>query len=258
MPLAMPRLMPGDPLRISASTFVAWRRCPDQAGAQLRGIYGPDTRPAFVGSLAHRVFNRHLESGPIRREEFAQVCREEIGNSTLNYKMAGLEVKPSSLNGMIEEVRALYDRFVRLPTAGFEGSEVSLHHHAGEDVELVGKVDAVYREGQEGVRLVDWKTGGLGESKEQMGFYALLWSLTHGELPMCLEAISVKTGDVHRTQPTEATVEKVAGEIAEMVADLRTAWHEGGSLERRAGPWCRHCPVLDECSEGQAVGMLLD
>jgi hypothetical protein len=258
MSVVIPHLIPGETMRISASAFVAWKRCPDQANAQLRGIYGPDSRPAFLGTLAHRVFNRHLERGPIRAEDFALACREEIGNSNLNFKMGGLEIKPSSLTGMIEEVRSLYDRFVRLPTVGFEGSEVSLRHEAGEGVELVGKVDAVYREEEHGFRLVDWKTGDLGDPEDQLGFYSLLWALTHEEAPVYVEAISVKTGDVHRTRPTEESVRRVAAEVATMVTNLRTAWSGDGSLERRAGPWCRYCPILAECAEGQAVGDLLD
>lgn len=256
--MAIPHVTSGEAMRISASTYIAWKRCPDQANAQLQGIYGPDTRPAFLGTLAHRVFNRHLERGPIQSSEFTRVCREEIGNSNLNFKMGGLEIKPSSLTGIIEEVRGLYDRFVRLPTAGFEGAEVSLSHQGDQGVELVGKVDAVYREEEKGVRLVDWKTGDLGEPEDQLGFYSLLWALTRGSIPVCVEAISVKTGDVHRTRPTEESVQRVAADVAAMVSHLRAAWDGERPLERRAGPWCRYCPILTECAEGQAVGALLD
>lgn len=258
MPVAIPHFTPGEAMRISASTYVAWKKCPDQANAHLQGIYGPDSRPAFLGTLAHRVFHRHLQDGPINSTDFAQACREEIGNSNLNFKMGGLEIKPSSLTGMIEEVRALYDRFVRHPTTGFEGSEVPLSHETGDGVELVGKVDAVYREEEQGFRLVDWKTGDLGDPEDQLGFYSLLWVLTKGEVPVCVEAISVKTGDVHRTYPTEESVQQVATGVASMVNYLRTAWNSGGVLERRAGPWCRYCPILEDCAEGQAVGDLLD
>jgi hypothetical protein len=43
-----------------------------------------------------------------------------------------------------------------------------------------------------------------------------------------------------------------------MVAVLREAFIDGRSLDRVAGPWCRWCPLLDECAEGQATTKLLD
>jgi len=100
-----PEVKAGDALRISASTYVTFKRCPGQAGARLQGVYGPDSRPGFLGSLAHRIFSRHLTSGQIPSEEFVQACREEIGGSTLNNKLGGLELRPSALASAIEEVR---------------------------------------------------------------------------------------------------------------------------------------------------------
>lgn len=257
MVVSMPHVIPGDRLRLSASTYVTWKRCPEQANARLQGIYGPDTRPAFLGSLAHRVFSRHLTGGPIASDEFVQACREEIGGSTLNNKLAGLEMKPSALAGVIEEVRGLYERFTKLPTEGFEGSEVDLSHETADEVELVGTVDAVYREDLGGHRLVDWKTGELGAPEDQLMYYALLWALANESVPAYVEAVSVRTGERYRTVPSTADVERVAGEIGELVNTIRTAWSQGSELERRAGPWCRYCPILSECAEGRAVEALL-
>ena len=144
--IRFPEIAPGDPVRISATTYVAYRQCPAQAGARLQGIYGPDSRPSFLGGLAHRIFSRHLSSGTIGSEEFVQACREEIGGSALNHKLGELEIRPSALAAMIEEVRGLYERFVRLPNEGFEGSEQTIDASLGEGVDLVGTVDAIYRE----------------------------------------------------------------------------------------------------------------
>lgn len=257
MEVSVPHVIPGDPLRLSASTFVAWKRCPDQANARLQGIYGPDTRPAFLGSLAHRVFSRHLTGGPIAAEEFVQACREEIGRSNLNHKLAALEMKPSALAAVIEEVRGLYERFTNLPTEGFEGSEVDMTHDIGERVALVGTVDAVYREELGGHRLVDWKTGELGEPEDQLLFYALLWALVKDEVPAYVEAVSVRTGERYRTVPSSADIDHVAVEVGELANDIRKAWATGEDLDRRAGPWCKFCPILPECGEGQAAEALL-
>lgn len=258
MVVAIPRLVPGDPIRVSATTYVAWKRCPDQANARLQGRYGPDTRPAFLGSLAHRIFSRHLRQGPIASDRFEQACREEIGASGLNNKMGPLEMRPSKLAGLIEEVHQLYQRFVKFPDEGFEGAEEELDVSVEGDLELVGTVDAVYREDLAGYRLVDWKTGDLGDPEDQLMFYALLWGLRRDDLPAYVEAVSVKTGERFRAVPSSADVGKVASEVADLVNQMRGAWHHGSELTRRAGPWCRYCPILDECSEGQAVTALLD
>ena len=258
MSLSIPHVIPGDRIRLSASTYVAWKRCPDQANARLQGIYGPDTRPAFLGSLAHRVFSRHLTSGQIGSDEFVQACREEIGGSTLNNKLAGLEMKPSVLAGVIEEVRGLYERFIKLPEEGFEGSEVDLRHETPDDLELIGTVDAVYREDLGGHRLVDWKTGELGDPEDQLMFYALLWALANDDVPAYVEAVSVRTGERYRTVPSSEDVERVASEVGTLANAMRRSWAESTTLERRAGPWCRYCPILEDCAEGKAVEALLD
>jgi hypothetical protein len=257
MPVSMPEVVPGDVIRVSATTYLAWKRCPESANVRLQGIYGPDTRPAFLGSLAHRIFSRHLTGGPIASDQFVQACREEIGGSGLNNKLAGLELKPSALAGVIEEVRGLYERFVRFPGEGFESSEVELDHTSDQGIQLVGTIDAVYREDLGGHRLVDWKTGELGEAEDQLLFYALLWAFERDELPAYVEAVSVKTGERFRTVPSSADVERVSAEVARLVDEIRRSWSEGNTLERHGGPWCRYCPILGDCPEGAATTALL-
>ncbi|HEU4917675.1 MAG TPA: PD-(D/E)XK nuclease family protein [Acidimicrobiia bacterium] len=257
MAIRFPEMAPGDAIRISASTYVTYQQCPARAGARLQGVYGPDTRPAFLGGLAHRIFSRHLTSGPIPSDEFVQACREEIGGSALNNKLGGLELRPSALAAAIEEVRGLYERFVTLPSEGFEGSEQTIDASVGAGVDLVGTVDAVYREDLGGHRLVDWKTGELGDPEGQLLFYALLWMLDRSEVPAYVEAVSVRTGERYRAVPTAAEVEGVAAEIAGMVDAIRGSWASGADLVRRGGPWCRNCPLLDGCQEGMAATKLL-
>jgi hypothetical protein len=254
---SIPHVVTGDAVRLSASTYVAWKKCPDSANARLQGIYGPDTRPAFLGSLAHRIFARHLTAGPIASEEFVQACREEIGASSLNNKLSGLALKPSALAGVIEEVRGLYERFTKLPGEGLDGSEVTMEFEDDDGVQLVGTIDAVYREDLGGHRLVDWKTGEVGDAEDQLMFYSLLWALDQHEMPAYVEAVSVKTGERYRTVPSADDVKRVATEIGQMVDAIRRAWNDGAALPRNGGPWCRFCPLLDDCPEGQATEALL-
>jgi hypothetical protein len=249
----------GEDVRVSATSYLAYKQCPARADARYKGNFGKASRSSFVGSLAHQVFRRHLESGPIDEAGFEQACREEIGGSQrLNNSMRDLSMKPSDLNGVFEEVRALYQRFVWFPQEGFEGAEIVFDIAAAAGVELVGQIDAVYVADPDGHRLVDWKTGELGEAREQMGFYALLWMLDRKQLPVSIEAISVKTGERYSSVPVNGDVVKVAGEVSQMVDDLRSHWSSGADFERRGGPWCQYCPVLEGCSEGEATVRILE
>jgi hypothetical protein len=255
--MEFPPVRPGDDVRLSASTFLTYQSCPASAIAKLDGFYGPDSLPAFKGGLAHRIFARHLKSGPILDTELAQVCREEIGGSTLNYKLGSLGMRPSSLGRVIDEVGALYQRFRNFPTDGFRGAEVELEVEPVDGVVLFGTVDAVFDHAG-GVKLIDWKTNELGRAANQLGFYTLLWVLKHDELPACVEAVSVGSGERFTTTPDAETVTRTAHEVAGVVDGIRAVWAGEMVPERRGGPWCRYCGILDDCDEGRAAVELFD
>lgn len=255
--IEFPEVVPGEPIRVSASSYVAFRQCPGRAEAHFAGVYSPDTRASFSGGLAHRIFARHLEKGEISPDGFEQACREEIGTSNLNFKMGTVGLKPTSLGHVIEEVGLLYERFKRITREGFQSSEVGFEVEAAEGVELVGRIDAVFGD-EGGVRLVDWKTGNLGEVEDQLGFYALLWAMDRHELPASVEAVSVATGDRYEEVPLRSDVVTTSQRVAFLVNEMRRAWDRGIAVERRGGPWCRYCPVLEGCEEGSAAVDLLD
>jgi len=254
-PFEFPEVRPGEPMVMSASTFVAFERCRDQALGRMRGIYGRESRASFVGGLAHRIFARHLESGPIPESGLVAACRQEIGEG-MNPKLGSLGLKPSQLRAVIEEVGDLYDRFRVVTTDGFEGAEVMMESKPAEGLTLRGSIDAVF-EGDGGVRLVDWKTGGIGEPLIQLGFYAMLWALDRGEIPSRVEAVSVGTGERLDAVPSHHDLVETAGRVAGAVSTMRAAFETGDGLERRAGPWCRWCPLLDDCDEGRAATDIL-
>lgn len=223
-------------------------------------MFAPDSKVSFSGSLAHLIFKRHLQQGPIADEDFAMVCRQEIGDSNLNHKLAEVDLgRMSALEPVFQEVRDLYHRFVRLPATGFAGSEVELDHEIGpSQLTLLGKIDAVFDTGDGRWRLVDWKSGALGEPEAQLGFYAMLWVLAKGEMPASVEAYSVRSGEVYRAEPTWEDIEATADEVAVMVSEMRAAWAAGEAARKTPGPWCRWCPLREECAEGQAVAAFLD
>jgi len=243
------RIPPGEEFPVSATLFVTYLRCPQQALARLQGVYPRTTEAGFRGSLAHRVFARHLVDGPISAEEFSNVCRQETG-AHLGAAMASLALKPSEFRKITTDVEQLYDRFKSIALEDFEAAEVEVKSDPAEGVSLTGRVDAVFRDG-DGVRIVDWKTGAfLGDAKSQLGFYAMAWRQSHGSLPVALEALSLKTGESWVTHPTQDDVAETESEVADMIAALRRAMEDRSELARDAGPHCQWCPLLDNCDEG--------
>jgi hypothetical protein len=219
------------------------------------------------------LFARHLRNGPL--EDVGQAIREEIGTA-LNGKMSALGIhRPSELRETIKQATDLYERFRLFPAEGFEDAEVAVAFEPSQGVRLIGKVDAVFRE-EGGPILRDWKTGGLGEPFEQLMFYALVWALERGEMANGVEAVSLQTGERTRQAPTIAQLTVVAAQIAELVTLMRSAWAADRSensvgnavgvtvgdsviylsTERRGGPWCHYCPVLESCPEGQVANAL--
>ena len=247
----------GEDFPVSATLFVTYRRCPQQALGRLQGIYGPPSRASFKGALAHRLFARHLEDGEIPKDDFDRVCRQETG-ANLNSQMASVGLKPSEFRAVVSEVRELYDTFTGLPTDGFSEAEASFESEVGGGVRLRGRIDAVFSS-EKGDRIVDWKTSAYlaGDTEAQLGFYALAWVKLHGSRPSASEAISVTTGETVGVEVSDAALAETESEVAGMVTELREAMAEGTKLERTAGPHCSWCPLLDDCSEGRAAEALL-
>lgn len=255
--LEFPPTRPGEPIKISASAFVAYSQCPAMAGARFQGVFGPDSVAAFRGGLAHAVFAHHLGQGPITDDAFDSTCKQLIGSSNLNHKVAALRLRPSEVSAAIEEARTLYERFKKIPDSGFAGAEELIEIELPEAVTLVGRIDAIF-DADGGVRLVDWKTGDLGDPGDQLRFYALLWALTRHQLPSAVEAYSVRTGEPFRSTPSSAEVSATARAVADLIDAVRTSWGNGPALPLRGGPWCRYCPLLPECDEGRASVAIID
>jgi hypothetical protein len=249
-----PSVPAGEPLVVSATVYTTYLKCPEQARARLAGAYPAESRESFRGILAHRVFARHLSEGDVDGAEMAKVCRQEIGRS-LNPKLAALGLTPSKLAAVVNEVGDLFERFKRFPTDGFQTAERLVEHEAAPGVTLRGRVDAVFVGEGDRVRIVDWKTGGLGAAEPQLDFYALLWTLDSGAVPATVEAASVTSGERYVAEPDPARLDETAHRIAALVAELRRAFAEGGELLRTAGPWCRYCPLLESCEEGRAAAL---
>jgi len=248
----------GEPLTVSATLYRTYVSCPQQALGRLHGAYPAESMASFRGSLAHRVFARHLTGGPIEEGDLDRVCREEIG-AGLNAKLRPVGItKPSALRPVLAEVGDLYSHFKKFPVEGFQAAEVLLESEPVVGITLRGAVDAIFDDPDYGIRLIDWKTGAhLDDAPIQLGFYSLAWAVEKGELPGRAEAVSVKTGERVGIHPTIESATEVAAAVVEMVGLLRVAFEQEADLERAAGPHCAWCPLLDGCTEGAAAVRLM-
>ena len=253
--IQFPAVPSGESMSISASLFVSYLACPGKALGQLMGIYAPETKASFSGILAHRIFARHHVEGPIDDAVFPKVCKEEIGQA-LNPKLASLAMRPSELRGVIAQVGELYARFRGVRLGECAGVEELLEVDVGAGVTLRGRIDAVMTD-ERGVRLVDWKTGSLGDSEPQLGFYALLWALSKGELPVKVEAFSIASGESFSDAPSVSSVTRIANQVAEMVGEMRAGFSDESLVAKRGGPACRYCALNVSCQEGIAAIRLL-
>lgn len=243
-------------MSVSATLYVTYVKCPQQALARLRGIFPRTTKAMFIGSLAHRIFARHLVDGPIPPEEFARVCREETG-AHLAGSMASLSLKYSEFRRITSEVEELYGRFKTLPTDGLEDAEVDVAVEPVEGVTLRGRIDAVFSD-ERGARIVDWKTGPyLADAEPQLAFYAMAWRLANGVVPSSVEAVSLKTGERRASEPNDDDLDATEAGLADMITKLRRAMASQTELHRSAGPHCRWCPLLGDCREGRAALKIL-
>lgn len=256
--IEFPPPIAGEPVRISATLLTTYLRCGGEAEGRLKGVFAPDSVASFTGALLHRVLRRHLEEGPIPIEEIPHVCRQEIGQGRLSTKMNAVGLSaPSRLAPLFAEIGEKYERFQAYPQEGFSAAERLIEVEPAVGVTLVGKIDAIFDD-DDGLRLVDWKSGGLGSPRRQLGFYALLWTLETGEAPAGIEVVSLGTGERHRETVTAEWMNEVAATVSEFVTVIRTMWVTGESLALSAGPWCRYCPLSDDCPEGRVALQLLD
>jgi len=173
--------------------------------------------------------------------------------------MASLHMKPSEFRAVVAEISDLYELFDAIPLDGFVEAEAALEVEPVPGVRLRGRVDAVFQEeSDDGVRIVDWKTGvDLSGSGPQLDFYAMAWAEVHGSQPAVLEALSIRTGERVVRTPTDAEVDRVRDEVVAMIGELRGAIETGVDLHRTAGPYCRWCPLLDDCTEGSTAMQIL-
>ncbi len=253
--IRLPEFRPGPPIVVSASSFSRFRQCPDQGLAHHRGIFAEPGRAAWVGQLVHRLIARDLEGREI--DDPLQAAREEIGSTSLNYEMNLTVGRPSDIRRAIAEAVDVYQQFRLLPRPTLSEVEVSIAFDAGGGLTLRGRIDGV-QQTERGVRIVDWKTGAIQpESEVQLLFYGLLWALDRRSLPGELEAISIQTGERASFVADMSRYEALLEEIAGLVRQVRSSLEHDRGLTRRAGPWCRYCPLLSGCEEGTGAVAVL-
>ena len=102
------------------------------------------------------------------------------------------------------------------------------------------------------VRIVDYKTGKapaeryIGPYQFQIRFYALLWYLTHGDLPARLQLLFLKDRQVYTYTPAPADIDATSEEILAVWEQI-AAQARSGYFPPRRSPLCNWCDYRAYC-----------
>jgi CRISPR/Cas system-associated exonuclease Cas4 (RecB family) len=112
-------------------------------------------------------------------------------------------------------------------------------------VRLVGKFDVVVH-GADGDEILDWKTGSVAGSQEQLRYYLVLYRRSTGRVPQVARAIGLESGE-NLVEPWDERLEEWAvSRVAAMVGMMQLALEAPDRKE--PGPRCGYCPFANACA----------
>lgn len=121
---------------------------------------------------------------------------------------------------------------------------------------LSGRVDLALgqpRGSVAGKVLIDFKTGGSHRSHtDDLRFYALLDTLRLGTPPRLLASYYLDRGEAHPEHVTADLLRATLRRTTDGVRRIAELLHTDAEPGRRAGPYCRWCPALEDCPEGRS------
>lgn len=232
--------------KISATLLGTFLKCGRQAMGRARDKKYPEqTVNSFRGLLAHRLIARAIDGEGV--DDFWKATREEVGRA-LNREMNRSGVSYRMLRAIADEVQPWVERTARLDHSGLIGTEIYAQWDAPDDaVSWTGRIDAVYAV-DGGVKIRDWKTGSVSFSEPQLRFYGLLWSVTHQEAPVAIEAVSVATGEILAVDA--ARIDEAMRDVVELEEFMEDWWDAPiDEVPASPGPWCSWCPLREGCEE---------
>jgi len=191
-----------------------------------------ESEPAALGSAAHEVLARVVESG-------GAVPWDDVASVAARYG-----VPEADLRVLVAQGATLWAAVAPSYPSGV--SELSLAADVCDGVTLTGHVDLVSVSGTV-ARGADWKTGRKdGDYEQQMRAYAVLVMLDDPSITECtFTVLWVRDGDAETYTMTR---DDVAGWVRRLVA--RVVEWDGTYYP---GEHCAHCPRSHECRAANAA-----
>lgn len=186
------------------------------------------------------------------------IARLADGDSGLGQWLAGLPPgEESDLRGSAtERVTRFLEGFPPLDPRWHPMAEARVQWPLDGPVILAGKVDLVIGRPERDVStkvIIDLKTGRKApRHRDDLRFYALVETLRTGVPPRKLASYYLDVGVADAEDVTEGVLRAALRRTLDAIdveVDLLTGAREP---ERRAGPTCRWCPLIDGCDVGQA------
>lgn len=213
-----------------------------------------------TGQVAHRAIQllvtwRGLPT-PLELVDEA-IARLADGDSGLGQWLAGLSAgEESDLRGSAtERVTRFVEGFPPLDPRWHPMAEARVQWPLDGPVILAGKVDLVIGRPDRDVStkvIIDLKTGRKAtRHRDDLRFYALVETLRTGVPPRKLASYYLDVGVADAEDVTEGVLRAALRRTLDAIdveIDLQTGAREP---ERRAGPTCRWCSLLDTCDTGQ-------
>lgn len=247
--------------------FVNKHRLAQVHGCEARFLHDEEKEfawsvPIAIGTVAHKAIELSIHwRGEVLALDLVDEALGRLSNDALSISswLKPLpEVERAQLRGeACDRVAAFLECWPHLAPRWRPVTESRVRSEfLGGRVVCAGKVDLTLGrpEGQRaGKVLIDFKTGRFRpQHHDDLRFYSLLETLRIGTPPRMVASYYLDQGSLVEEAVTIDTLEAAAHRLvqgAELIVEL-TRDHRTPAY--RPGPSCRWCPLLDECTTGQA------
>ncbi|MBZ5536398.1 MAG: ATP-dependent helicase [Acidobacteriia bacterium] len=239
--------VPGEELRLSASSMETYKTCPMQYKfGHVYKLSGGPSAALTVGSILHECVRQFFvwkqEEGVFpaeRMEEYLALrWRRSVG---FEDKYQEDRYRTSAL----EQLRRFYEKNIHLDVSVW-GQEKKFQFPI-DDVIVMGRVDQVNKDVEGRVELVDYKTGRPKDQKEadrslQLSVYALACRESFHLWPASLSFYNLENGEKITTERTAAQLELDRDTILQIAREIRRR-----SFPPRRNFFCPQCDFLPVC-----------
>jgi hypothetical protein len=257
----------GEALFVSKYPLSQIHGCEDRFLADRREPFA--WRPATVrGTVAHKAveLSLHWESEPVPLELVDEaMARLTFGSGSLaDWLQAATPVERAEVRAESNERVAMFlECFPPLKKSWRPVTETPVKVELFDSrIVLQGRVDLTlgHARGTTANKvLIDFKSGLFRPTHvDDLRFYALLETMRMGTPPRMLATYYLDSGTPFPEAVTPAVLEVALHRTIDGATRMAQLLHTEAAPTRRTGPSCRWCPLLTQCTDGQAHLRALD